>query len=149
MWEAISYVSSGVTLVAFLAAAAVLAYRASLKKQEALIRAAPEEDRVRMAEQVLERFQVDTSGLTKQQRYDIAMEQIRNRIRMAMIVGTVVVIIAFLATIVLIVALMVPKVGAHEPDIQPAKGKKPAVKTRPVEKLKEAQTVPGDSGDVP
>jgi hypothetical protein len=106
MWEAIAYVSSGVTLVAFVAGAAVFAYRASLKREEEIIKTAPEQDRVAMAERVLERFHVETHNLTKERQYEIAMEQIRNRLRLAMIWATVVVIIVVLGAIVLIVALL-------------------------------------------
>jgi hypothetical protein len=126
MWEAIPYVSSAITLVAFIGAVAVFAYRSSLKRQEKLIKTAPDHDRVKMAEQILERFQVDTEGLTKAQRYDIAMAQIRNRLLLATIGAIIVAVIAILASIVLIVALtkgtsggtgeVAPKAGENNTD---------------------------------
>lgn len=113
MWEAITYVSSAVTLVAFVAAAAVFAYRASLRRAERIISTAPEPDRVRMAERVLERFHVETGNLTKQQQYDIAMEQIHNRLEIVKIIARIIALLAVLAAVVLTISI----VWEHKPPV--------------------------------
>lgn len=104
-WQSIGYVSSALTLVAFIVAAGVWAYRKALLQKQWLIRQAPEQDRARLVENTLEFFNVDTSGLTKQEKYQIVMKQINERAVRFKITALVVVIIACLATTVSIYAL--------------------------------------------
>ncbi len=110
-WQSIGYVSSGFTLVAFIVAAGVWAYRKVLLQKQWLIRQAPEQDRARLVENTLEFFNVDTSGLTKQEKYRIVMKQINERAVRFKITALVVVIIACLATGVSIFALSRDRLG--------------------------------------
>src|SRR5882724_5918626 len=80
-WEAIQYVSSGLTLVAFFAAIAAATYRLRLRREEELIKSAPEKQRAELIQTALEFFRIDSSKLTKQQQYDLALRQVRERAR--------------------------------------------------------------------
>jgi hypothetical protein len=86
-WQTIGYVSSGLTLVAFIVAAGVWTYRKVPLQKQWLIRQAPEQDRARLVENTLEFFNVDTSGLTKQEKYQIVMKQINERALVVVIIA--------------------------------------------------------------
>src|SRR5262245_32877012 len=77
VWDAIKLVSSGVTLAAFLGAVAYAAYRFQSRATERLIKAAPEKERGSLVQDALKHFRIDTTGLTKEQQYNLALEQIR------------------------------------------------------------------------
>lgn len=79
MWEAIGFVSSGVTLVAFLAAVVAWSYKSKADERERLIRTAKPEQRADLVRNALEFFHVDTTELTREQQYNLAIEQIRAR----------------------------------------------------------------------
>jgi hypothetical protein len=106
MWQAIGLVSSGITLVAFIVAAAAWVFRQHAVREERLIRTAAEADRAKLVTAALEFFNVDTQKLTKDQRYEIAIEQIRARARRFLIACVVVVVVAFLAVGVATFAIM-------------------------------------------
>ena len=78
-WDAIKYVSSGVTLVAFLASLVAWIYKSNVDQRERLIRSASEADRATLIQDALEFFHVDTGNLNKEQRYDIVIRQITER----------------------------------------------------------------------
>jgi hypothetical protein len=79
VWQAIAYVSSGVSLAAFLAAAIAWVLKAKSDERERLIRTANEADRAPLVRDALEFFHVDSTGLTKAQQFEIVLEQIRAR----------------------------------------------------------------------
>jgi hypothetical protein len=97
MWEAIAYVSSGVTLAAFIFALAAWIYRAKILEKERLIRSAPDSARSELIEHTLEFFSVDTSGLTRRQKYDLALHQIHARAARFRTTAIAIIIIALLA----------------------------------------------------
>lgn len=78
-WNAITYVSSGLTLIAFVTACGVWIYRRHILGTERRIQLAPEAERAVLVEQTLEFFRVDTSRLSRQQQYEIALRQIDAR----------------------------------------------------------------------
>jgi hypothetical protein len=96
MWSVVPHITTGIALAAFIAAVAAWTYRAILKRKERLIRTAPESERAALVESSLEFFRVDTSGLTKTQKYDLALEQIRARERRFLTAAKV---ISFIATL--------------------------------------------------
>jgi len=98
MWEAIGYVSSGLTLAAFLAAAAVTILRRQLVHKEKLITSAPENERASLVESALNSYSIETKNLTKQQRYELLLEQIKQRERRFKITAFVIIISAVLFT---------------------------------------------------
>ncbi|QDT50506.1 hypothetical protein Pan258_45850 [Symmachiella dynata] len=97
MWTAISYVSSGVTLVAFLGAVGAWLYRRKMIQLEKLIGSAPEADRGQLVANALEVFHVDSSGLTKAQQYQLALEQIRGRQVRFQVVAFLIIVLAIIA----------------------------------------------------
>lgn len=90
-WEAIKYVSSGLTLVAFLVAAIVVVLKSKIRETERLIKTASEGDRAGLVKDALEFFSVDTSNLSKQRQFDVAMAQIQARqLRFTLIISAVI-----------------------------------------------------------
>jgi phage terminase Nu1 subunit (DNA packaging protein) len=79
MWEAIAYVSSGITLAAFIAAAISWIIKSKSEVNERLIRTAKESDRGELVRNALEFFHVETADLTKAQQFKISLEQIQAR----------------------------------------------------------------------
>lgn len=79
VWQAISYVTTGLTLAAFVAALIAWVIRQRMTRERDLIEKAPDEDRADLVLAALEFFQVDTADMSKQQKFDIAMTQISNR----------------------------------------------------------------------
>lgn len=112
MWDAIQYVSSGVTLIAFVAAVVAWVYRQKLLSDSKLISNAPDSDRATL---ILARygklFDIDTSSLHKKQRYDLAIEQLRGRAKRFTNSAILVGVFAVLAAIVMIVALLLDPGG--------------------------------------
>jgi hypothetical protein len=98
MWEAIGSVSSGLSLAAFLAAAIVTLLRRRLVHKEKLITSAPENERALLVQSALDSYSINTRDLTKQQRYELLLEQIKQRERRFKITASVIVILAVLFT---------------------------------------------------
>jgi hypothetical protein len=99
--EGIQYVTSVVTLVAFIFALVSGALRARLRAREKAIRAAPPQDRLEMARVLAGEFQieadaVDTETLSPEQKFMLLMEQVRQRERA---------LLARLATLVVVVLI--------------------------------------------
>jgi hypothetical protein len=96
MWQAIQYVGSGLTLAAFVVAVVAWVVKSKSEERERLIGSAGERERADLVRDALEFFRVDTSGLTKTQQYQLALEQIRARAQRFRIVAIVVCTIAVL-----------------------------------------------------
>lgn len=79
MWEAIAYVSSGFTLAAFIAAVSAWVLKEKSEEKRKLISLADDANRAELVQSALEFFHVETEGLTKEQKYQIAMRQIQAR----------------------------------------------------------------------
>lgn len=105
MWKAIAYVSSGVTLAAFIAAVAAWVYRQHTVRTERIIRLAPENQRARLVRNALESFSVDPKGLSEDQKYHLLIKQLEVRHQKFGTTCTVVVIIACLGTFIVLFAL--------------------------------------------
>jgi hypothetical protein len=85
-WQAIQFVTSGLTLLAFVVTVFAWVSRRRLLSNERNIRAAPPEDRVAMAQSVADAFlisaeRIDPNSLTREQRFELLMEQIRQKER--------------------------------------------------------------------
>jgi type II secretory pathway component PulL len=78
-WHSFTYVTTGLTLVAFLALLAVGVIRAFMLRQERLIRRAPPDKRAALIKDTIEFFHVNTANLVKDKQYQVAVEQIRAR----------------------------------------------------------------------
>ncbi len=116
MWQAISYVTSGLTLLAFAYSVIAWIYKTKSEERERLIRIAKEEQRAELVRNALEFFHVETKGLTKEQQYNLALEQIQSRAQRFRITAAVVCFIALITAI--ITAFAISKVG--KPAIKPA-----------------------------
>lgn len=103
------YVSSGLTLVAFVIAAAVSLYRKQILPKAKLINLAREEDRAPLISKSLEFLEIDPSELTKEQRYKIATVQIHKRARRFAITAWVIIAIAFLTAVIAIISIVQTK----------------------------------------
>jgi hypothetical protein len=95
-WEAIKYVSSGFALCAFVVAALLTYFKNRSQEERKRIESAPPEDRADLVAKTLEIFNVDTTGLTRQQQFEIAMRQINARIERFRLVAIVVVVLAII-----------------------------------------------------
>lgn len=104
MFQYIPYVTSGLTLIAFAIAAASWVYTGRLKNRAKAIEAAPPDQRVEMAQTELDYFHVDTRGLTKEQQFRIAMEQIHLRRERSRLFATVSVLLAVALAVISIYA---------------------------------------------
>lgn len=77
MWEAIRSVTTGLALVAFIWAGVVLILRLRIRREERLIRTAPEQQRPELVKQALESRHVDPENLTKSAQFSVLMERMR------------------------------------------------------------------------
>lgn len=93
-WEAIKYVSSGFALCAFVVAALLTYLKNRSQEERRRIESAPPDDRADLVAKTLEIFNVDTTGLTRQQQFEIAMRQINGRIERFRLIAIVVVVLA-------------------------------------------------------
>ena len=121
MWEAIAYVSSGLTLTAFLAAVAAWVYKNKSEEKERLLRTAPQSQRAKLVEQALESFHVDTSKCNKEQQYDLAVQQIQARSHRFRWTATIIVILVLIAAAVAIYAIY--RITAPNPEALPEQTK--------------------------
>jgi hypothetical protein len=108
MWMALKYVGSGLTLVAFVCALAAWLYRYQLQKKERLIRSVPEGERARLVEQTLVLFKVESTKLTREQQYNLALRQIREHARKYQVTAALIVIFGVLAAVLTFFALPRP-----------------------------------------
>jgi len=81
VWSVVPQITSGIALLAFGLAIAAWVYRTRLIQRERIIRSAAETDRGRLVESALEFFHVSTEGLTREQKYHLALEQVHARER--------------------------------------------------------------------
>jgi hypothetical protein len=98
MWDAIKYVTGFASLAAFLSAGVFgyLNYRAWQKTK--WMGQIPENDKARALDALLDRFHVDTTSLTREQKFEIAMAQIKNaRRNYSMLLGLFALITILLA----------------------------------------------------
>jgi len=81
MWSAITQVTTGVTLIAFIVAVTAWNYRSSLLYRARLIESTPASERAALVERALDLMLLDSAGLTKEQKYLLARRQIAARER--------------------------------------------------------------------
>lgn len=117
MWESLQYVTSGFSLVGFVVAAISWVYKSKSEERERLILTAKENKRADLVRLALEIFDIDTSTLTKEQKYELALEQIHARAKRFRTIAIVICILAFLPFAVSIYAItispsLIPTPGA-------------------------------------
>lgn len=79
MWDAIRYVSTPLTLLAFLAAVAAILYRHRCQRKIRELEALPPKDRAEMALAKLETYSIKHDNLTREQKFGLMMEVLRHR----------------------------------------------------------------------
>jgi hypothetical protein len=99
IWESIPLINTGFTLAAFLAAVAAWVYRLKILEKEKLLRTAPEAKRAELVAAAMEFFHVDTARLTKQQQFEIALQQIRARAQRSLLTTILIGIIAIVLAV--------------------------------------------------
>jgi len=105
MWNAIALVTGGFTLAAFLAATGYWAYRRFLLNKETLVDSLPETERARILQDYLEAIHVDTTDLTKEQRFLLAKELIAARSKTSRERAIVLVVLGFITAGVTLFAI--------------------------------------------
>ncbi|QKD03519.1 hypothetical protein [Mesorhizobium loti] len=113
MFEAAQHISTWVSLLAFLVAAGVYAYRSRLNAAIEMVKQASAQERGDVVLAIAERFSVETAGLTQKQRTDIVIKQLEIRARRDMMILAAFVIVAVLAALITIVALLRPSGGSN------------------------------------
>jgi tetratricopeptide (TPR) repeat protein len=109
VWEALQYVGTGLSLVAFAIAAILLAYRVRLTQRAEIIKSAPEKERLEAIAATAEFFRVDVSGLTRVQQQDIALTQIHARSRRDLLLAGVSLVVAMLLAAIAIATIWASK----------------------------------------
>src|SRR5258707_10181075 len=120
MWQAMQYVGTGLSLVAFIVAALLLAYRARLTNRADIIKSAPEKERLDAIATTAEFFRVDVSGLTRAQQQDIALTQIHARARRDLLLAGVSLAVAILLAAIAIAAIWVSKPAGSATVVNPS-----------------------------
>lgn len=103
LFGAFSEVTTWIGLLAFLTAVVGFVVSRSLERDRQLIEKAQKEDRSDLVQTALNRLGRDAEGLTKEQRFELLKERVRQR-RLPWIVVT---ILAFFITVIIIVSLLV------------------------------------------
>jgi hypothetical protein len=96
MWSAITQVTTGFTLVAFIVSVVAWVYRSRLLYRARLIESTPESERAALVERALDLLLLDSTGLTREQKYVLARQQIaarERRVRTAAIVGSLIAVL--------------------------------------------------------
>lgn len=119
MFDAIKFVYTPLALAAFIVAAVTMILRARQQKERRLIELAPEQDRGRLVERVLEGLNLAEEGLTKAQRYQLAENLLRERANRFTVVTFASLVIAVVVAAVVIVSMVQPSraAGAGGPDV--------------------------------
>lgn len=120
--EALKYVGSGLSLVAFVVAAVLLAYRARLTNCAEIIKSAPEPERLEAIATTAEFFRVDVAGLPPEQQREIALKQIQARTRRDLMLASVMLVVAVLLAIVAVIAIVGVPTRSADITVNPIRG---------------------------
>jgi len=96
MWSAITQVTTGFTLIAFIVAVAAWAYRSSLLYRARLIESTPSSGRTALVERALDLMLLDAKGLTREQKYLLVCRHIaarERRVRMVAVAGSLIAVL--------------------------------------------------------
>lgn len=107
LMSTIPYIGSGLTLAAFVFGVSAWVYKSKIEEREKLIRAAKQDDRAKLVQDALEFFHIETKYLTKEQKYNLAIEQIKNkaqRFKIGLIFASFVCLLGFIITLFSIIS---------------------------------------------
>jgi hypothetical protein len=108
MFEAIQYIGTGLTLIAFVVAVAAFAYQHSLSSKERQLRSIPAKDRLAAAQTAADYIKVDLTDIPQNQRANIVMETLRLKAQRQLQFFIGFVVLAFLMGIGTLVAMTFP-----------------------------------------
>ena len=97
VWKGIAYVSSGLTLAAFVVAVTYLVLRELILRKKKLIETVAVKDRAKIVNRSLEIFDVPLRDLSPGERYDLVKFQIEQKARRFLITAGVIIIFAGIA----------------------------------------------------
>jgi hypothetical protein len=125
MWEAAGKIGSGLALVAFIVAAVVTILRQRLLSRERQLLATSKKDRPQLVQILNDSFLVpslpiDPEKLTPEQRYNLLLEQIRDRSKRFYTVSIVIVTVALCVALVSIFAMLRAPKDADQTTTRPA-----------------------------
>jgi hypothetical protein len=144
-FQAVQYVGGALSLVAFVVAAFLYAYRARLRNHIQIIQSAPETDRLEAIATAAEFFRVDVSQLSAAQRYSIVLEQLHIRSRRDWLLFSFAIVFALVcATFALIATAYVPNPGPVVHDLPATKPESPATRVNAFT-VRVPTGVPGES----
>ena len=106
MWDAVTGISTGVALAAFLAAAALSAYRYNLKSRARVIRSLPADSRGEALARELNAFGLDASRLSREQQFQLALREFDIRRARLRLTTVVVIILAVIPGVVALVSIL-------------------------------------------
>jgi hypothetical protein len=107
MWTAIQYVTTPLSLIAFLVAVLAVVYRVRLKHKLAALKTVPEKERGALLEKSLETYSLTDDNLTRNQKYELLTRVLENRVRRMKIVAysaVPVTVVAFVVAAVIFAA---------------------------------------------
>lgn len=116
--SALPYVSSGLTLAAFVVGVVAWIYKSKIEEREKLIRSAKQDDRAKLVQDALEFFHIETGDLTKEQKYNLAIEQIKNK---AQRFSSSLIFAALVCSFGLVLSLYAIFVSSKKEEIDPTK----------------------------
>jgi hypothetical protein len=111
MWGAVGQVTSVLSLAAFVVAAIVTILRHRLMSREQQLKAAPDGERAAVIQAVNDAFlvpslPVDPTNLTRDQQYNLLIEQIRDRSRRFYVASVAVTVVALAGALVTLITLL-------------------------------------------
>jgi hypothetical protein len=96
MWDVVGKISTGFALLAFIAAVVAGLYRASIKGQIGTLKALPPADRVQVVTQTLNTFGIKAENLTREQSYNLALQELSIKDQRFKVLALVVVVLALI-----------------------------------------------------
>lgn len=106
LWNVVPTIGTGLSLVAFVVAIGLYAYRANLKQRASIIANMPVHDRLAAIDATAEYLRVDVSGLSDRDKHDIVVRQLAIRARRDLMLAGIAVAIAVLLGAVAIIAIL-------------------------------------------
>lgn len=114
IWDVAPQIGTGLSLVAFVVAVGLYAYRARLNQRASVIAKMPARDRLAAIDATAEFLRVDVSGLSEKDKHDIVVRQLAIRSRRELMLAGIAIAIAVLLGAVAIIAILVEK-GSSSP----------------------------------
>lgn len=115
IWDVVPQIGTGLSLVAFVVAAGLYAYRAHLKQRASVIANMPARDRLAAIDATAEFLRVDVSGLSEKDKHDIVVRQLAITARRELMLAGIAIAIALLLGAVAIIAIIVTTPPSPKP----------------------------------